>query len=309
MKTELHGVLVALVTPMIANGNIDCRALAQQIETLLAAGVHGLIPLGSTGEFYALTAVERRLVLQVTLEAANQRVPVLAGTNAGSTHDVVTFSREAERLGCDGVMLAPPYYSLPGPAELRAHFQAVNDAIGVPIMLYNYPGRTGVDMTPQFIERLTDLPRVRYVKESTGDINRIHTLLQRCGERLGVFCGSDTLAFESLALGAVGWVGGVANVVPRAHVELYRLLVEHRDLHAARQLYFQMLPLLDLMEGGGRYTQWVKAACGLLGRPVGAPRPPLRPASAAERRQLQAALAHIPEAQLCTKAGPHSPAS
>jgi 4-hydroxy-tetrahydrodipicolinate synthase len=298
MKRKPHGVLAALVTPMKANEDIDFNALAQQVETMIATGIHGLIPLGSTGEFYALTAEERRAVLKATLEAAGGRVPVVAGTNAGSTRDVVAFSREAEQLGCDGVMLAPPYYSLPQPDELRAHIQAVNDAIGIPIMLYNYPGRTGVDMTPEFIEQLAALPRVRYVKESTGEIGRISTLLRRCGDHLGVFCGGDTVAFESLALGAVGWVGGVANVVPRSHVELYRLVVEKRDFAAARKLYFQMLPLLSLMENGGKYTQWVKAACGLMGRPVGAPRAPLRAATAAELKELKGALAEIPEGRL-----------
>jgi 4-hydroxy-tetrahydrodipicolinate synthase len=295
MKTKLHGVLVALVTPMKANLEIDFNTLERHIAAMIAAGVHGLIPLGSTGEFYALSAQERHDVLQATLKAADGRVPIVAGANAGSTRDVVAFSREAEQLGCDGVMLAPPYYSLPQPNELRAHLKAVNDAIGIPIMLYNYPGRTGVDMTPEFIERLASLKNVCYVKESTGEIGRISTLLRRCGDRLGIFCGGDTVAFESLALGAVGWVGGVSNVVPRSHVELYRLMAEKRDYAAARKLYFQMLPLLGLMEGGGKYTQWVKAACGLMGRPVGAPRAPLCAATAAELKQLKAALAEIPE--------------
>jgi len=295
MKTKLQGVLVALVTPMKTNGEIDFQVFAQHTEAMIAAGMHGLIPLGSTGEFYALTPAERRAVIQATLTTAAGRVPVIAGTNASSTREVIAFSREAEQLGCAAVMIAPPYYSLPQPDELRAHIQAVHEAIGIPIMLYNYPGRTGVDMSPEFIEQLTELPRIRYVKESTGEIGRISTLLRRCGDRLGVFCGGDTVAFESLALGAIGWVGGVANVAPRSHVELYRLVREKGDFAAARKLYFQMLPLLHLMEGGGKYTQWVKAACGLLGRPVGAPRGPLRAATAAELRQLKTVLAMLPE--------------
>lgn len=289
---------------MKADGGIDLNTLARHVEMVIAAGVHGLVPLGSTGEFYALTAEECRAVLETTLETARGRVPVVAGANAGSTCDVVTLSRKAEELGCDGVMLAPPYYSLPRPNELRAHIKAVNDAIGIPIMLYNCPGRTGVDMTPEFIEQLTELPRVRYVKESTGEIGRISTLLRRCGDRLGVFCGADTVVFESLALGAVGWVGGVANVVPRSHVDLYRLIIEKRDLAAARRLYFQMLPLLSLTENGGKYTQWVKAACGLMGRPVGAPRAPLRAANVTELKELKAVLAEIPEGRRAQKRKP-----
>jgi 4-hydroxy-tetrahydrodipicolinate synthase len=289
---------------MKANSEIDFDCYTQHVEAMIAAGVHGLIPMGSTGEFYALTAQERQDIIKTTIQVAAGRVPVVAGANASSTRDVVAFSREAEALGCNAVMLAPPYYSLPTPDELRAHYQAVNDAIGIPIMLYNYPGRTGVDMSPEFIERLAEMPRVRYVKESTGEIGRISTLLRRCGDRLGVFCGGDTVAYESLALGVVGWVGGVANVVPRSHVELYRLVIEQRDFAAARKLYFQILPLLNLMEGGGKYTQWVKAACDLMGRPVGASRAPLCAATPAEIEQLQAALEEIPEYRAARKAKP-----
>ena len=299
MTAQIHGILVALVTPMTADEEVDYATLEKTVDYLISQGVHGLIPLGSTGEFYALTSQERQQVLQTTLNAAGGRVPVVAGANAGSTRDVVAYSRQAEQLGAAGVMLAAPYYSLPKPEELLEHFRAVNDAITIPIMLYNYPGRTGVDMKPDFIERLCELPRVRYVKESTGETARISTLLRCCGDRLGIFCGGDAVALESLVLGAVGWVGGVANAVPYSHVELYRLALEQNNIHAARALFFQMQPLLELMEGGGHYTQWVKAACALMGRPVGPPRHPLLPASDSAVRAMHDALARLPEGREC----------
>ncbi|MGA2500609.1 MAG: 4-hydroxy-tetrahydrodipicolinate synthase [Tepidisphaeraceae bacterium] len=289
-KPGFHGVFSALVTPMRADGEIDYATLGQFTDYLIRQGVHGLVPLGSTGEYYALSADERERVIRTTLDAAAARVPVIAGTNAGSTRDVVTFSRQAEELGCDGVMLAAPYYSLPRPDELYAHFRAVNNAMGIPIMLYNYPGRTGVDMSPELIARLATLKNIRYVKESTGEMPRITTLLRLCGDRLGVFCGCDTIALESLLVGAIGWVGGVVNVLPQSHVRLYTLAIEKRDLVAARGLFFQMLPTLELMESGGKYTQRVKAACGLMGHNCGAPRRPLGPASKAECTCLATAL-------------------
>jgi len=288
---NFHGVFAAVVTPMNQDGSVDPKRLASFADHLIRQGVHGLVPLGSTGEYYALSADERELVLRVTLEAAAGRVPVIAGTNAGSTRDVIAFSRAAERLGAAGVMLAAPYYSLPRPEELHAHFRSVNDAIGIPIMLYNYPGRTGVDMAPEFIERLAGLKNLRYVKESTGEMPRITELLRRCGDRLGVFCGCDTIALESFMVGAIGWVGGVVNPLPAAHAQLYELAVVRRDYDAARKLFFAMLPTLELMEGGGKYTQWVKAACDLTGHDCGAPRQPLLPATKAERAALRAALA------------------
>ena len=292
MTNQWKGVFTALVTPMTADEEVDYAALAAFVEYQIGEGrVHGLIPLGSTGEYYALSPDERRAVLQTVLDAAKGRVPVVAGTNAGSTRDVIHYCRQAEELGAAGVLLAPPYYSLPTPDELFEHFRAVDGAIGIPIMLYNYPGRTGVDMRPDFIERLAALSNVRYVKESTGEIARISELLRRCGDRLDVFCGCDTVALESFLIGAIGWVGGVANVVPQAHVRLYELAAVKHDYAAARDLYFRLLPLLSLMEGGGKYTQFVKAGCGLAGHSVGPPRRPLGPATAEESAQLREAIA------------------
>jgi 4-hydroxy-tetrahydrodipicolinate synthase len=294
-RSAFQGVFAAVVTPMNANEEIDFPRLTVFINYLLGKGVHGLIPLGSTGEYYALSADERDRVLRSTLEVVAGRVPVVAGANAGSTRDVIAYARKAEQLGCAGVMLAPPYYSLPQPEELYAHFRAVNDSIGIPIMLYNYPGRTGVDMPPEFIERLAGFKNVRYVKESTGEMARITELLRRCGNRLGVFCGCDTIALESLMVGAIGWIGGVVNVLPKSHISLYELTVVKKDYAAARRLFFRMLPTLELMEGGGKYTQFVKAACGLVGHPVGSPRRPLMLPTAAERALLQKALSETGE--------------
>ena len=292
-----RGVFAALVTPMKASEEIDCRRLGALVEHVVRKGVHGLIPLGSTGEFYALSADERERVIRVTLEAAAGRVPVVAGANAGATRDVVSFSRQAESLGGAGVLLAPPYYSLPQPEELVAHFEAVNEAIGIPIMLYNFPGRTGVDMQPDLIERLAWLKNVRYVKESTGEMQRITDLVQRCGNRLGIFCGCDTIALECFLVGAIGWVGGLANVLPAAHARLYTLAVVKRDYAAARKLFFAMLPTLELVENGGKYTQWVKAACAIMGHDCGAPRRPLGPATKAECAQLRKVLLQVAEHQ------------
>jgi 4-hydroxy-tetrahydrodipicolinate synthase len=292
---NFHGVFAALVTPMKAKEEVDYAQLRTFADYLICKGVHGLIPLGSTGEYYALSPDERERVIRTTLEIASGRVPVVAGTNAGATRDVIAFSRQAEELGCAGVMLAAPYYSLPRPEELFAHFRAVNNAIGIPIMLYNYPGRTGVDMSPEFIERLAGLKNLRYVKESTGEMPRITELLRRCGDRLGVFCGCDTIALESFVVGAIGWVGGVVNVLPASHAKLYELAVVKKDYETARKLFFDLLPILELMEGGGKYTQWVKAACGLMGHQCGSPRQPLGPASKSELALLRKTLNCVAE--------------
>jgi 4-hydroxy-tetrahydrodipicolinate synthase len=291
VKNTLHGIFPALVTPMTTDSQVDLTKLAAFVDYLIdECGVHGVIPLGSTGEFYALTPAEREAVLKTTIEAAGGRVPVVPGTNAGSTADVVAFSRQAEQAGADGVLLAAPYYSLPTQEELYQHFRAVDAAVNVPIMLYNYPGRTGVDLVPDLVERLAGLETIRYIKESTGDVTRVSEIIRRCGNEITVFCGCDTLALESFLLGATGWVGGIVNVLPKEHVELYQLAVIDKDFVAARDFYYRLLPALSLIEGGGKYTQFVKAGCALTGHPVGPPRPPLRPATAEEEAQIREVL-------------------
>jgi len=294
MDLRFEGVYPALVTPMTSEEEVDHETLRDFANYLVEeGGVQGLIPLGSTGEYYALTDEEREAVIKTTLEAAAGRVPVLVGTNGGGTRQIVAYCRQAESLGAAGLLLAAPYYSLPTSDELYRHFKVVNDAVGIPIMLYNYPGRTGVDMTPDLIERLAELKNIRYVKESTGDATRVSEIIRRCGERIAVFCGCDTLALESFMMGAVGWVGGVVNALPKAHVRLFELAVEKKDIFAARKLYYKMLPVLALMESAGQYTQLVKAACALGGHPVGPPRKPLWPAGEQDVNRLKELLVSL----------------
>jgi 4-hydroxy-tetrahydrodipicolinate synthase len=291
MSNLFRGIYTALVTPMTDEEVVDYPALHRFVDYLIEEGkIHGLIPLGSTGEYYALDAEEREAVVTATIGAVGGRVPVLVGANAGSTREVVAYCRQAEKMGAAGVLLAAPYYSLPTADELYEHFCAVNDSIGIPIMLYNYPGRTGVDMTPDLILRLAEVDNIQYVKESSGDVTRVSEIIRRCGDKITVFCGCDTEALESFVLGATGWVGGVVNVLPKQHVDLFNLAVQQKDFLAARELYYKMLPTLALMEGG-KYTQFVKAGCDLMGRPVGPPRAPLRSASSGERARITEALA------------------
>ena len=182
MTSSFRGVFPAMLTPMTADENVDHSKLESLTHYLIEAGVHGLIPLGSTGEFYALAREERTAVLKTVVQAAGGRVPVVAGVNAGATREVVQYSREAEALGAAGLLVAPPYYSLPRPDEILEHMRLVDRAVGIPIMLYNFPGRTGVDMKPEFLQRLAELKNVRYVKEEhrgNGADQRNHPSLRR----------------------------------------------------------------------------------------------------------------------------------
>jgi len=296
MTTKLQGIFAVMVTPMTAAEEVDYETLASHIDYLIEeGGVHGIIPLGSTGEYYALTAEERKKVVETTFQAVRGRVPVVVGANAPTTREVIEYSQHAEKCGAAGVMLAAPYYSLPTDDELFEHYRAVDKAINIPIMLYNYPARTGVDLTPKLIQRLAELDNVQYVKESSGDITRISEIIRLCGDKITLFCGCDNEALENFVLGATGWVAGASNFLPKTHVKLFELAVNERDFIAARELYYKLLPVLAALEAGGKYIQFVKACCGLMGHPVGPPRRPLMPASPDEIAELKKALSQIKE--------------
>lgn len=289
--SRFKGIFVALVTPMTADEEVDLDALGAAVEAMISRGVHGIAPLGTTGEYYALSPDERRAVVERVVRAAAGRAAVMVGVNAGSTREVIAYAREAERLGADGLLLACPYYSLPTPDELVEHIRTVDANVGVPIMLYNYPARTGVDMTVDILERLVECGNVRYIKESTGDPARMTEIAARLGDAIALFCGCDTLAVEAFEAGAVGWVSGAANVLPDQLVELYVKAAEQKDIAGARAVFERMRPVLELLENGGKYTQLNKAGCGMMGRPAGPPRRPLLAPNDAESAALEQALA------------------
>jgi 4-hydroxy-tetrahydrodipicolinate synthase len=292
MSSSFHGVFPAMLTPMTPSEEVDYAKLEALVEYLIGAGVHGLIPLGSTGEFYALSRQERQDVLKTVIKTAAGRVPVVAGVNAAATREVIEYSREAEKSGAAGLLVAPPFYSLPQRRELLEHFRLVDQAVGISIMLYNFPGRTGVDMKPDFLQQLAELKNVRYVKESTGETARISEIVSRCGDRLQVFCGGDCVVLESFLLGAVGWVAGIANVCAAEHVRLFEFL-QSQNYGAARDAFYRLQPLISLIENSGAYTQFVKTGAGLAGRDAGPPRRPLLPLSQDELEPLRAVLAEI----------------
>ena len=276
MNARFRGTFTVMVTPFDDAGAVDLPALADFVEWQIAEGIHGLIPLGSTGEFLSLTEEERYAVAHTVVEAAAGRVPVLIGTGAEWTDTVVRESLVAERMGADGVMIIPPFYSTPTEDELFAHYSAVADALSIPIMVYNNPATANVDLTPSVLARLSTIDNVRYVKESTLDVTRVRDILEFCGDRMTVFGG--ILGFESFVEGAEGWVAVGSNIMPRAFARLFALTVDERDYDAARALYRKILPVIRMV-GGHHYVSATKAALGLVGRSVGAPRPPRLPAT------------------------------
>jgi 4-hydroxy-tetrahydrodipicolinate synthase len=285
---KFRGTYTVLITPFTEDGRrVDAAALRRLVDFQIEQGIHGLIPLGSTGEFLSVTPEERRQVVEIVIGQAAGRVPVLVGTGAEWTDEVVRASREAEAMGADGVMIIPPFYSVPTDDELYAHYKKVADAIALPIMVYNNPATANVDMRPELIARLAEIPNCRYVKESTLDPTRVRDIIRLAGERMTVFAG--VLGYESFWLGAAGWVAVCSNVIPRWSAELFELVADRRDMDRALALYKRITPLLWWV-GGPRYVSGTKACFELMGMPMGPPRAPRLPLPEAERADLRAVL-------------------
>ena len=285
-----RGTYTVMVTPFDAAGALDLPGLRRFVDWQIAQGIHGLIPLGSTGEFLSLSDEEHVAVAETVIGQAAGRVPVLIGTGAEDTREAVRLSRRAERLGADGVMIIPPFYSTPTEDELFHHYRTIADAIGLPIMVYNNPATANVDLTPPIVARLSAIPNCRYIKESTLEVTRVRDILRLCGDKMTVFGG--ILGFESFVEGAAGWVAVASNVAPAPLARLFTLLADEERIAEARALYLRYLPLIEFV-GGQAYVAGTKALLGHMGLPAGAPRPPRLPVPAARDAVARALVAEF----------------
>ena len=267
---SFRGSHTVLATPFTADGSaIDTDALRRLVDWQINSGSHGLIPLGSTGEFLSVSDEERRQVVETVVEAADGRVPVLIGTADEWTDKAVRYSVEAQAMGADGLMVISPYYSSPTEDELFEHFRRISDAVAIPIMVYNNPNTANVDLRPEFVARLGTLENVRYIKESSGDISRVREI-HRISGSVSVFAGYHP--FESLAAGAKGYVSVIGNFLPAESAAVCDLMDAGRHDDALR-LYNRMIPLLNAI-AGDKYVSATKCAMAAVGMPIGDPRPP-----------------------------------
>jgi 4-hydroxy-tetrahydrodipicolinate synthase len=287
-REPFRGTYTVLITPFTPDGSaVDHAALARLVDYQVREGVRGLIPLGSTGEFLSVSREERAAIVETVIRAAKGRVPVVVGTGAEDTREVVAISKEAEAQGADGVMIIPPFYSVPTLAELVHHYDTVAKAIGIPIMVYNNPATANVDMTPAMLAEISRIPNCRYVKESTLEVTRVRDIVDLCGDRMEVFAG--VLGYESAWLGAIGWVAVCSNVAPRLSSEMFDAAAFEANRDKSRALYRKLTPLLPWV-GGPRYVSGTKAAFRLMGMDMGPPRPPRLPLPASDMPALAQVL-------------------
>ncbi|KVO44501.1 dihydrodipicolinate synthase family protein [Burkholderia ubonensis] len=280
---SFEGVHTPLVTPFQADGEIDHELLGRHAADL-AGRVSGLGIGGTTGEYYALSFDERVRTFNTVAEAAGGKTFLTAGINATTTSEVIRLGQEARRAGLSALLVAAPYYAQPTQDELLAHLLKVDDALDMPIMLYNFPARTGTAIGDGVLAAVLERPNFVAMKESTGDIGHLHHLATHFRDKLVLSCGMDDQALEFFVWGAKSWVAGASNFLPEAHTALYDACVKRGDFETGRRLMAQLLPVLELLERSGKFIQYVRCGCELAGMPVGAARAPLGTLSDDERR-------------------------
>ena len=287
MNMKIRGTFTVMITAFNKVGRLDLDAQARFTDWQVRSGIHGLIPLGSTGEFLSMSFEEKKAVADCVISTVNGRVPVLVGAGAESTEEVIENVEMAQQLGADGTMIIPPFYSTPTNTELFRHFERISEKATKPIMLYNNPATANVDLTPDFVAELSHLKHIDFIKESTMDVTRVRDILDLSEGRMKVFGG--IMGYESFLSGACGWVAVGSNIMPKEFSLLFSCAHEDQDLKKARELYKQILPIIRLV-GGHRYVSATKAALSEIGQPMGQPRSPRLPIPDDEKPELINAL-------------------
>ncbi len=285
------GCFAVIVTPFTKAGEIDEAAYRKVIELIIEAGCHGVITGGSTGEFFLMSPEERKRVYAIAAEQTAGRIPVIACPAAIRTEEVVDLTRSAAETGCDGVMVLPPIYVANSEAEVAEFFRRVAGEGGLPVMLYNSPRFVNTTLTPPLVLRLMANDNVVAIKDTTFDLYTTSALIRTCGPELRVFIGLEDLLVPALAIGAVGAVAMMPQVLGAMAVELYSAAVAG-DTARARELHYKMARAYDLFGLGGGYMA-IKEAMNLLGKPGGHSRPPILPLSEAEREELRFILRDV----------------
>ncbi|AIR90653.1 dihydrodipicolinate synthase family protein [Pseudomonas cremoricolorata] len=288
---KFEGIYTPAITPLAADGSIDTAAFANVLEYLVESGVHGIIIGGSTGEYYAHTSQERIDLAAQAKDVLNGRLPLIVGTGGIRTEDAVAFAQHAKEIKADALLVGTPPYSLPTQQEIADHVKAVDAAAGLPIMLYNYPGRMGVSMGEAFFDAVADVKNIVAIKESSGDMAQLHRLaIDRPTIQLS--CGWDDQALEFFAWGAKSWVCAGSNFIPREHIALYEACVIEKNFDKGRKIMAAMMPLMDFLEGG-KFVQAIKHGVALNGLKTGGVRKPLSDLSEAEKQALKQVVSEL----------------
>lgn len=283
---KFEGIYTPVITPHRDDGSIDRDAFVKIVEHLIASGVHGIISGGSTGEYYAQSMDERVEMAKFAKEVIGDRVSLTIGTVAIRLQDSILMAETAAKIGASAILVGSPPYSVPTERENALNALAIDRAADLPIMLYNYPGRMGINMGEDFLDRVARSRNFCAIKESSGDINRVH-LLARDYPHVQMSCGMDDQALEFFAWGARSWVCGGSNFLPTEHAALYRACAVEGNFARGRRIMSALMPLMRVLEQGGKFIQCIKFGCEMAGFHAGPPRPPLKGLNKDDMRQLE----------------------
>jgi 4-hydroxy-tetrahydrodipicolinate synthase len=296
LTENLRGVLTALSTPFDQDEAIDTATLRRVVDRSIDAGVDGVVAAGSTGEVGALSSAERLHLIETVIEHTNGRVPVIAQTGATSTAEAIRLSKAAQASGADVLMLITPYYEPLSTEETVAYLKDVAGAVDLPVMLYNIPSVTGVNLDPATVRALAeDVENIRYIKDSSANWEQALQLIHHHSDVIGTFIGWDAYLYSALAEGAAGVMAGTANVVPEEIVAVARRIADG-DLASARELWNQVYPVIDALLSVP-FIPSVKAGLSLQGLPAGSPRRPTADLNAEDLARLQHALSALKQTQ------------
>jgi len=287
MDFQPRGIIPAMVTPVTPGGKINVEALRKLTDYLIKGGVHGLFPVGSQGEFYALTFEEKKRVIEVVVEETKRRVPVYAGTGAVTTREAIALTKMAEEAGVSAVSILTPFFIRPNEEELFEHYSAIAKATRLPVLLYNNPQRTGVNISPEFVARASRVENIVGIKDSSGDLTITSEYIRRTNEKFSVLAGRDTLIYGTLCYGGKGAIAATANVAPKVVVEIYEAF-QAGDWKRSLEAQFRLAPLrlaFDL----GTFPVVIKEALNLIGIDAGIGIPPvggIAPKAKAELKKI-----------------------
>src|SRR5918995_2277732 len=281
------GSMVALITPF-KGGKVDWQSLERLIDFHIQSGTHGIVPCGTTGESATLGHQEHDEVIKAVVKAVNQRVPVIAGTGSNSTDEGVRLTRAAEKSGADGALMISPYYNRPTQEGIYQHYKKVADSVGIPIIVYNIPGRTGSKIEPETLARLSEIKNIAGVKEATGSVDQAIDVIRLCGDNLAVYSGEDTLTFSLMALGGEGVISTVANVAPKEMSQVTDACLEG-NWEKGRDLQLKLIPLIRAVFLETNPIP-VKTALSLMGKCGGELRLPLTSMAEGNLKKLAQAM-------------------
>lgn len=283
------GAYTAMVTPFDARGEVDEEGLRANVEFQIRKGIHGLVPVGTTGECATLSYEEHKRVIEITVDAAKGRVPVLAGTGSNSTWEAIMLTEHAKEVGADGALLVAPYYNKPTQRGLYEHFKKIAETVDIPQVLYNIPSRTGVNIEPETMAKLAELKNVVGVKEASGSLDQVMRIIQLTrGKEFFVTSGEDSLTFPILALGGIGVISVASNLVPDRVAGMVDAFFEGK-LEEARRIHYELMPLFKALFIETNPSP-VKAAMEMMGMPAGKPRLPLVELQPENREKLRRVL-------------------